>query len=51
MNAPLPSKNGAALVVVVLSMIAAGLVGTAILSKTASSRYERIQFGLANRAY
>jgi len=44
-------KRGAAVVVVVLSMIAAGLVGTAILSKATSSRYERVQYGIANRAY
>ncbi len=44
-------KNGAALVIVVLSMIAAGLVGTAILSKATSSRYERVQFGTTTRAY
>ncbi len=44
-------KTGAALVVVVLSMVAAGLVGTAILAMATSSRYERVQFGITNRAY
>ena len=44
-------KRGAALVVVVLSMIAVGLVGTAILAKATSSRYERVQYGITNRAY
>ncbi|MGD9613217.1 MAG: hypothetical protein AB7V22_10005, partial [Kiritimatiellia bacterium] len=44
-------KNGAALVVVVLSMVAAGLVGTAILSMATSARYERVQYGITNRAY
>lgn len=45
------NRQGAILVVVVLSMIAVGLVGTAILSKATSARYERVQFGVANRAY
>jgi len=45
------SQHGAALVVVILAMVAAGLVGTAILSKATSSRYERIQFSVTNRAY
>ena len=42
---------GSAVVVVVLSMLAAGLVGTAILSMATSSRFERIQYGISNRAY
>lgn len=45
------SEAGAALVIVVLSLVAAGLVGTAILAMATSSRYERVQYGIANRAY
>lgn len=45
------NDRGAALVVVVLSMIAAGLVGTAILAMATSSRYERVQYGITNQAY
>lgn len=44
-------NRGAVLVVVVLAMIAAGLIGTAILSMASSSRLERVQFGITNRAY
>ncbi|HPT16384.1 MAG TPA: hypothetical protein PK388_03795, partial [Kiritimatiellia bacterium] len=44
-------RNGAVLVVVVLSMVAAGIVGAAILAKATSARYERVQFGVANKAY
>ena len=44
-------RNGAVLVVVVLSMIAAAVVGAAILAKATSARYERVQFGIANKAY
>ncbi len=51
MKTRLQGKKGAALVVVVLSMIAAGLVGTAILSMATSARYERLYFGIANQAY
>ncbi len=51
MKKNLQPKSGAAVVVVVLSMIAAGLVGTAILSKATSSRYERVQYGISRRAY
>ena len=45
------SRKGAALVVVILAMIAAGIVGTAILSKVTSARFERVQFSVTNRAY
>ena len=51
MNTSAQSKNGAALVVVALSMVAASLIGAAILAKATGSRYERVQFGIANRAY
>ena len=51
MPAKPPSQSGAALVAVVLSMVAAGLVGTAILSMATSARYERVQYGITNRAY
>ena len=44
-------RNGAVLVVVALSMIAAAVVGAAILAKATSARYERVQFGIANKAY
>jgi len=51
MNTRHPSQSGSALVVVVLSMLAAGLLGTAILAMATSSRYERVQYSIANRAY
>lgn len=51
MSTPRPRQNGAALVVVALSMVAAGLVGAAILSVATSARYERVQYGITNRAY
>jgi hypothetical protein len=51
MNTIAQRKNGAALVVVALSMVAASLIGAAILMKATGARYERVQFGVANRAY
>ncbi len=51
MRADRSGERGAALVVVALSMVAAGLIGTAILAMATGSRYERVQFGITNRAY
>jgi hypothetical protein len=45
------NREGAALLVVVISMIAAGLIGAALLSMATSARYERVTFGITNRAY
>lgn len=44
-------KQGAVLLAVVISMIAAGLIGAAVLSMATSARYERVTFGITNRAY
>lgn len=44
-------RAGATLVVVVISMVAAAVVGTAILSVSTSSRYERLGVGATGRAY
>lgn len=43
--------TGAVLLAVVISMIAAGLIGAAVLSMATSARYERVTFGITNRAY
>ena len=51
MNTSAQRKNGAALIVVALAMVAASLIGVAILAKATGARYERVQFGIANRAY
>ncbi len=45
------STSGAVLMAVVLSMIAAALIGAALLSMATSARYERVTFGVTNRAY
>jgi hypothetical protein len=44
-------RSGAVLLVVVLSMVAAGVVGVAMLSMATSARYEQLHVGLADRAY
>ena len=45
------SRSGAVLVAVVISLIAAGLIGATILSLATSARNERVTFGITNRAY
>ena len=51
MTAARPRRTGAALVVVVVSMVAATAAGVAMLSVATSSRYERVGISSASRAY
>jgi hypothetical protein len=51
MNTRNKHNHGAALLVVVVSMVAAGVVGAAVLSVATSTRYERINTGVSSRAY
>lgn len=45
------SPAGAVMIIVVVSMVAAAALGTALLSVSTASRYERLAFGAASRAY
>jgi len=45
------SKSGALLVAIVIALMAASLLGSAVLSMATSARYERVHVGLAMRAY
>lgn len=45
------NRYGFALIVISASMLAVGLLGTALLSSITSARYERIHAGTSNRAY
>lgn len=44
-------KQGVAMVIVVISMIAAAVIGTAVLSMATSLRFERVNLGISARAY
>lgn len=45
------SRRGAALMAVIISMVAVGVIGATVLSLATISRHERITFGITNRAY
>jgi len=52
MNARKPSRSdGSILIVVILSLLAAGLIGVAALRVSTSTRYERVGYSMANRAH
>ncbi len=44
-------KKGIVLIAVSLSMLAAGLLGAALLSSVTAARYQRLYFDAGNRAY
>ena len=51
MRTSMTRTQGAALIVLILSMVAAAMVGTAVISMATSMRYERVNLGVATRAY
>lgn len=52
MKTTAPSRNGGSiLIVVIFSIMAAALIGVAAMRVSTSTRYERVGFGIANRAH